>query len=70
MTHRYMNVDMGRQNIIINNDTNQFPFWENINWNHTYVLDSYRHFICSVWEHAKLVHIYRHTTHYTACRAE
>jgi hypothetical protein len=48
-----MNVEIGRQNIIImfwNNEATQFHFWEYINRNQTFILDSHRPFICSVFE--------------------
>ncbi len=32
-----------------NNEAAQFHFWENINWNQTFILDSHRPFICSVY---------------------
>ncbi len=44
-----MNVEIGRQNIIIMNwITRQFHFWEYINRNHGFKMDSHRPFICSV----------------------
>jgi hypothetical protein len=47
-----MNVEIGRQNIIIlfgNNEAAKFHFWEYINRNQTCMLDSYWPYICSVW---------------------
>ncbi len=51
INHRYMNVEIGRQNMIIlfgNYEAPQFHFWEYINGNQTFILDSHRPFICSV----------------------
>ncbi len=48
--HRYMNVEIGRQKIIIlfsNNEATQFRFWEYINRNQTFILGSHRPLICS-----------------------
>ncbi len=45
-----MNVEIGRQNIITlfwNNEAEQVHFWEYINRNQTFKLDSHRPFICS-----------------------
>jgi hypothetical protein len=42
-----MSVETGRQNIIILFWKWQFNFWEYINWNQTFVLDSHRPFLCS-----------------------
>ncbi len=42
--------ETGRRSIIIlfgNNEAVQFRFWEYINWNQTFILDSCRPFICS-----------------------
>ncbi len=50
--HRYMNVEIGRQCIYFcyrNNKAAQFNFWEYINQNQTFILDSHRPFICSVY---------------------
>jgi hypothetical protein len=48
ITHRYMNVEIGRQNIIFifgNNEAAQLHFWKYINRNQTFILDSHRPFI-------------------------
>jgi hypothetical protein len=46
VAHRYMNVEIGRQNIIIlifgNNEAAQFHYWEYINRKQTFILDSHR----------------------------
>ncbi len=47
-----MNVEIGRQNIIIlfsNNEATQFHFWEYINRSLTFILDSHRPLICSAF---------------------
>jgi hypothetical protein len=48
-----INVEIGRQKFIIlflwNNEASQFHFWENMNWNQTFILDSHQPFICSVY---------------------
>ncbi len=44
ISHRYMNVEIGRQNIIIL--FWQFHFWEYINRNQTFISDSHRPLIC------------------------
>jgi hypothetical protein len=43
-----MSVGTGRQNIIILIWKQHFHFWEYINGNQTFILDSHRPFICSV----------------------
>ncbi len=43
-----MSVGTGRQNIIILFWREQFHFWEYINGNQPFILDSHRSFICSV----------------------
>jgi hypothetical protein len=43
-----MSVGTGRQNIIIQFWKKQFHFWEYINGNQPFILDSHRSFICSV----------------------
>jgi hypothetical protein len=42
-----MNVEIGRQNIIILFEAMQFHFWEYINQNQTFISDSHQPFICS-----------------------
>ncbi len=52
IAHRYMNVEIGRQNIInlfLNNEAAQFHFRAYINRNQTFILNSHRPFICSVY---------------------
>ncbi len=48
-----MSVGIVRQNIYFyfgnNDDAAQFPFWEYINGNQTFILDFHRPFICSVY---------------------
>jgi hypothetical protein len=48
ISHRYMSVGTGRQNIIILFWKYQFHFCEYINGNQTFILYSYRPFICSI----------------------
>ncbi len=48
ITHRYMSVGTGRQNILILFWKKLFHFWEYINGNYTFILDSHLPFICSV----------------------
>jgi hypothetical protein len=49
ISHRYsMSVGTRRQNSIILFWKYQFHFWEYINGNQTFILDSHGHFICSV----------------------
>ncbi len=43
-----MSVGTGRQNIIFLFWKYQFHFWEYINGNQKFILDSHRPFICSV----------------------
>jgi hypothetical protein len=48
----YMNVEIGRQNIIIlfwKQRDPQFHFWEYINWNQPFILNFHRPFICSAY---------------------
>jgi hypothetical protein len=47
ISHRYMSVGTGRQNIMILFWKEQFHFWEYINGNQKFILDSHRPFICS-----------------------
>jgi hypothetical protein len=44
-----MSVGTGRQNIIILFWKEQFHFWEFINGSKTFILDSHRPFICSIY---------------------
>jgi hypothetical protein len=44
-----MSVGTGKQNIIILFWKSQFHFWENINGNQSFILDSHPPFICSVY---------------------
>jgi hypothetical protein len=48
ISHRYMSVGTGRQNIIILFWKYQFDFWECIKGDQTFILDSHRPFNCSV----------------------
>jgi hypothetical protein len=43
-----MSVGTGRQNIIILFWKQKFHFWEDVNGNDTFILDSHRPFICRV----------------------
>jgi hypothetical protein len=46
-----MNVEIRRKNVITllgNNEDAQFHFWEHMNRNQTFLLDSHRSFICGV----------------------
>jgi hypothetical protein len=52
-----MSVEIGRQNIIILEITTaQFHFWEYINGNQTFIVDSHRPFICSAFHAKYLTH--------------
>ncbi len=50
VAHRYMTWKLGDITLWFcfgNNEAAQFHFWENINLNQTFILDSHRPFICS-----------------------
>jgi hypothetical protein len=69
-----MNLEIGRQNIIIlfHNKVEQFQFWEYINRNQKFILDSYRPFIYSVYLSAVLVYRWfcTHELNVLACKYE
>ncbi len=74
IAHRCMNLEIGRQNIIIlfHNKVEQFQLWEYINRNQTYILDSYPPFIYSVYLLAVLVYRWfcTHELNVLACKQE
>ena len=53
-----MSVGTGRQNIIILFWKQQFNFWENLNGNQTFILDSHWPFICSAAGEGKIDNLY------------
>ncbi len=74
IVHKCMNLEIGRQNIIIlfHNKVEQFQFWEYINRNRTFILDSYRPFIYNVYLLAVLVYRWfcTHELNVLACKQE
>ncbi len=62
IAHRHMNmsVETGRKNIIIMFWKYQFHFWEYINGNQTFILDSHRHFIlhCRYCQYEKKIRVH------------